>query len=80
MVHIPFAPGEQQVAGTTSQRVGVIVQTVKVVNDAAERELKLNTDYAKISTDDEEQRAAILQAVERHRKEYPDFFKYTLSK
>ena len=50
------------------------------MNDAAERGVKLNTDYAKISTDDEKQRAAILQAVERHRKEYPGFLKSTLSK
>lgn len=56
------------------------VHAIKVVNDAAERDVKLNTDYATILTDNEEQRAGILQAVEKHRKEFPDFRKSTLSK
>jgi len=55
------------------------VHTVKVVNDAAERGVKLNTDYATILTDNDEQRNSLLQAVEKHRHDLPDCKKSTLS-
>ena len=38
--------------------------TVKVVNEAAERDIKLNTGYATILTDDERQKSSLIQAVE----------------
>ena len=56
------------------------MRTVKVVNDAAERGVKLISDYANIITSDPEQRAALLQGVEKHRSEFKDFDKKTLNK
>lgn len=56
------------------------VHTVKVVNDAAERNVKFYSEYSSILTDNEEQRASLLQAVEKHRHDYPDFRKSTLRK
>ena len=55
------------------------VQTVKVVNDAAERGVKLISDFANIITSDPEQRAALLQGVEEHHHQYKDFDKKTLN-
>ena len=54
------------------------VGSVKVVNDATERGVKLITDYATIITTDKEQRAWLLQGVEHHRKLYPAFKKRAL--
>ena len=51
------------------------VRTVKVVNDSAERGVKLISDFATIITNDPEQRAWLLQGVENHRKQYPCFAK-----
>ena len=55
------------------------VSNLKIVNDAAERGVKLNQDYAAILTENEEQRRSLLQIVEKHRKEFPNFRKSTLS-
>jgi RNase P/RNase MRP subunit p30 len=55
------------------------VRTVKVVNDAAEHGVKLLFDFANLITSDPEQRAALLQGVEMHRKLYPDYGKKTLN-
>ena len=55
------------------------MHTVKVVNDAAKRGIKLNTDYAAIITDDERKNSSLIQAVEEHRQDYPDFRKSTLA-
>ena len=55
------------------------VSNLKVVNDTAERRVKLNQDYAAILTENEEQRRSLLQIVEKHRKEFPNFRKSTLS-
>ena len=55
------------------------VTTVKVVNDTAERGVKLAEDYATILTQDDAMRAMILQGVERNRAMYPDFMKSTLN-
>jgi hypothetical protein len=55
------------------------VRSVKVVNDAAERGVKLMTDFATCITRDPDQRAALLQAVERHRQLYPDSQKKALN-
>jgi len=60
------------------QQTKAFVRTVKVINDAAERGVKLNTDYAQIITDSEEQKKSLIQAVESHRRNYPDFRKSTL--
>jgi hypothetical protein len=55
------------------------VRTGKVVNDTAERGVKLMTDFATCITTDPIQRAALLQAVEQHRQLYPDCLKSTLN-
>ena len=53
------------------------MHTVKVVNDAAKRGIKLNTDYDTIITEDERRNSSLIQAVEEHRQDYPDFTKST---
>ena len=65
---------------TSYQEMKSFVNSVKVVNDAAERGVKLNTDYAAILTDYPQQLERILQAVEDHRKRFPEFSKAALSK
>ena len=55
------------------------VRTVKVVNDSAERGVKLISDFATIITTDPDQRAWLLQGVEQHRKLYSSFDKKTLN-
>lgn len=61
-------------------KMNCYVSSVKVVNDAAERGVKLSTDYAAILTDNEQQRDSLLQAVEQHRKIFGDSRKSTLIK
>ena len=56
------------------------VRIVKVVNDAAERGVKLIIDCAAIMTDDVQQKHDLLQAIEAHREQFPDFAKATLEK
>ena len=63
----------------TYKQMSSFVNTVKVVNDAAERGVKFNLDYATIITDNDEQKASLIQAVEQHRRDYPDFRKSTLA-
>ena len=53
---------------------------LKVVNDIAERGVRLMEEYKDVLTDDEEQRKMILLCVEETRKLYPDFKKSTLAK
>ena len=53
-------------------------QQLKVVNDLAERSIKLMSDYSTIITNDEEQKQCLLQTVEDQRKKYPDGRKQTL--
>ena len=55
------------------------VRTVKVTNDAAERGVKLISDYSKILTKDPATRVKLLQGVEMDRKINPDFRKCTLN-
>ena len=50
-----------------------------MVNDIAERGVRLEEEYKDVLTDDEEQRKMILHCVET-RKLYPDFKKSTLAK
>ncbi|XP_055855920.1 uncharacterized protein LOC129919103 isoform X1 [Episyrphus balteatus] len=56
------------------------VKTLKVVNDMAERGVKLITDFNNLLTKDEEQKQYVLQVVSECRKLYPDASKTTLSK
>ena len=52
---------------------------VKVVNDLAERGIKLISDYAQSLTKDDEMREILLHGVEANRKKFPDFKKQTLN-
>ena len=62
------------------QEMESFVKPVKVVNDAAEREIKLHSDYVAVLTDNPCQRASILQAVEEHKQKFPGFSKAVLAK
>ena len=61
------------------QEARTFVRTCKVVNDAAERGIKLVTDYTKILTVNGEMRKKILITVDRNRKMFPDMKKKTLN-
>ena len=56
------------------------MRTVKDVNDAAERGVKLNIDCAAITADDVQQKHDLLQAIEAHREQFPDFANATFEK
>ena len=51
---------------------------MRVVNDAAERGVKLVTDCSQILTKDEQQLQLLLQVVEEHRNKFPDMKKSTI--
>ena len=51
------------------------VANIEVANDAAERGVKLHSDYAAILTKNKEQRASLLQAIEKDRKQHVDLKK-----
>ena len=53
---------------------------LEVVNDIAERGVRLMEEYKDVLTNDEEQRKKILHCVEETKKIYPDFKKSTLAK
>ena len=55
------------------------VTTVKVINDVAERGVKMASDYATLPTKDDRMRDMIMQGVEKSRKSFPDFRKKTLN-
>lgn len=57
-----------------------IVQSLKVVNDMAERGVKLISDFNDLLTKDEDQKQYVLQVVSECRKQYPDVSKATLHK
>ena len=56
------------------------VTTVKVVNDAAERGIKLASDYVQSLTKDSDVRQKLFQTVEYHRREKADIKKSTANK
>ena len=62
------------------QEMETWVKTLKVTNDAAERGIKLVSDYCNILTKDSEDLQNLLQVVTQHRQEYPDVNKETLNK
>lgn len=57
-----------------------IVESLKVVNDTAERSVKLMQEFHGLITKDEQQKQYIFQCVEEHRKKYPNCQKTTLMK
>ena len=58
----------------------IFVKNILITNDAAERGIKMISDYANSLTKDNQDRENLLQLVEQHRKEYPDQNKATISK
>ncbi|KAG0723910.1 hypothetical protein GWK47_041758 [Chionoecetes opilio] len=56
------------------------VSNVKVVNDIAERGVKMMTDFANIITTDSQQKQYLLQTVEYNRERFDSFKKQTLRK
>lgn len=56
------------------------LKNLKVVNDTAERAVKLVEDYHGLITKDESQMAYVMQCVHEHRKLYPNCTKITLNK
>lgn len=57
-----------------------LVRSVKVVNDDAERGVKLMYDFATQITTDPEQRGCLLQVVEYHRRKFGSFGRATLNR
>lgn len=56
------------------------VTSLKVVNDVAERGVKMMSDFANVITTDEAQRGYLMQAVEFHRRRFSSFTKKALNK
>ena len=71
-------PIEQWTEQPGYQEAEKFVRTVKVVNDTADREVKLISEFATIITSDPKQREWLLQGVENYRQQYPDFGKKTI--
>ena len=57
-----------------------VVRNIRVVNDAAERAIKLITEYSTKISKDEDEKQALFQVIENHRKLIPKVDKATLSK
>ena len=72
-------PQEMWVMFTEYRKLKEYVLNVSVVNDLAERGMHLITEFAS-KCQNKEEREALLQVVEQHRKQFPDFSKKTLSK
>lgn len=62
------------------QSAFVYLNKLKVVNDVAERGVKLIEDYNKLLTKNEEQTQFLLQVVTDYRKRFPNSNKSTISK
>ena len=62
------------------KKLNMFTSNLKVVNDIAEREVRLMEEFKDILTDDEEQRRRLLRCIEDTRKLLPDFWKPTLAK
>ena len=56
-----------------------IARTAKTANNVAERAVKLATEYSKVLTKDDVSRGWILQGVEDHRRNFPDYNKSNLN-
>lgn len=60
------------------QEAEQVVKSLTVVNDAAERGVKLIQDFNESLTNDEEQKQFLLQVIQEHRHLYPDTKKSTV--
>lgn len=56
------------------------ISRLKVVNDTAERAVKLMQDFNRLITAEEEQKQFLLRCVQEHRNLYPDCKKTTLKR
>lgn len=56
------------------------IDSIRVVNDAAERGVKLISDFNNILCNSEEQKQFLLKVVEQHRQQFPNTNKSTLVK
>ena len=70
---------EQWTANKSFKKGQKFIANIKVVNDTAEKTVKLYSDYAAILTENKEQRASLLLVVEKHRKQVGKFKKSTLA-
>lgn len=61
------------------QKAVSILKGIRVVNDVAERGVKLMSDYNDVLTKDESQKQYLLQVVGEYKKKYPDAKKSTLT-
>ena len=61
-------------------KIGNIVKSLKVINDAGERAVKMGADYSETLVKDDAQRQALLQGVELHRKTFQKPTKKELQK
>jgi hypothetical protein len=62
------------------KRMETFIENLKVVNDPAERAIKLISDFKDSITDDEKQKQFLIQVVEENRRLLPDFNKQDLVK
>jgi len=69
---------EEWINNTAYNEGANIVAHIKVVNDTAERGVKLIEEYNSILTKDEEQKQYLLQIVIDYKIKYPDSNKSTL--
>jgi hypothetical protein len=60
------------------QKIAMVARNFKVVNDLAERAVKLITTFSTTIIKDETQKQCLLQIVEYHRSQIPDFNKSSL--
>ena len=58
----------------------MLINNLKVVNEVAEKGVRLMEEFNDVLTDDEEQRRMLLHSVEDTRKLFPDFRKSTSAK
>ena len=56
-----------------------LVKNLNVVNDPAERGVKLMKDYNNLFTKNEQQKQSVLQVVSTYRQKFPDSRKQTVS-
>lgn len=61
------------------QQGATVVRKLEVINDVAERGIKLISDFNSLLTRDESQKQYLLQVVTEYRKQFPDCSKSTLS-
>ena len=64
-------PFEEWASDESFQSIDSIIHHLKVVNDAGERSVKFGSDFSNKLVKDDNQRQALLQGVESHRRAHP---------